>query len=192
MIGLEYDIITSDVLEKSSEIRPDKYVEEISLNKAKSVSNKVKDKAIIISADTVIYFNGKIYEKPKTKEEAFNNLKDFSLNMNTAYTGVTIMDLYKNITLSFTTKVDVYFKKITDEMIKFYVQNEKRIFDTCGYVVLGKASLFIDRIDGDYNSLLGLPISTIFENIIKLGYSIDDFNFIKENDIIITSKLLKK
>ena len=76
MIGLKYEVITSDVAENSSETEPNKYVEELSLNKAKSVSKKIKDKAIIVAADTIIYFNNKKYEKPKTKAEAYNNLKE--------------------------------------------------------------------------------------------------------------------
>ena len=63
MIGLEYDVVTSDVDEESNEQMPDKYVEELSLNKAKSVRNQIKEKAIIVAADTIIYFNGKKYEK---------------------------------------------------------------------------------------------------------------------------------
>ena len=59
MIGLKYDVITSDVPEESNQTEPDKYVEELSLNKAKSVEKQIKDKAIIISADTIIYSNNK-------------------------------------------------------------------------------------------------------------------------------------
>ena len=62
MIGLKYEVITSDIDENSSETEPDKYVEELSLNKAKAVSKKIKDKAIIVAADTIIYFNNKKYE----------------------------------------------------------------------------------------------------------------------------------
>lgn len=82
MIGLKYDVITSDVDEKSNENKPDKYVEELSLNKAKSVCNQINDKAIIIAADTIIYFNNKKYEKPKTKKEAFSNLKELGYSVN--------------------------------------------------------------------------------------------------------------
>lgn len=180
MIGLNYDVITSDMPEYSTEDEPDKYVEELSLNKAKSVCRKINGKAIVIAADTIIYFNNKKYEKPKTKEEAFNNLKELSGNKNTAYTGIAIVDLYKNKTISFYSKVDVYFKNITDEEIGWYVNNESKIFKCCGYVPLGKASIFIDRIDGDYNTLLGISPSTLFEKLKKLGYSISDFEFNKE------------
>ena len=177
MIGLKYEVITSDVEENSKEKEPDKYVEELSLNKAKSVCNQIDGKAIIIAADTIIYFNNKKYEKPKTKEEAFNNMKELSGNKNSAYTGITIIDLYKNKTVTFSSKVDVYFKDISEEEINWYVNNEKKILKCCGYVPEGKASLFIDKIEGDYNTLLGISPSIVFEKLKELGYSISDFEF---------------
>lgn len=180
MIGLKYEVVVSDIEEDSNEIKPDKYVEELSLNKAKSVANKINDKAIIIAADTIIYYDNKKYEKPKTKEEVYNNLKELSGNKNSAYTGITIIDLYKNKTMTFSSKTDVYFKNITDEEIDWYINNEPKIFKCCGYVPTGKASVFIDKIDGDYNTLLGISPSILFEKLKELGYSINDFEFEKE------------
>lgn len=176
MIGLKYEVITSKVEENSSKEEPDKYVEELSLNKAKSVCEQIDGKAIIIAADTIIYFNNKKYEKPKTKEEAFNNLKELSGNKNSAYTGITIIDLYKNKTETFSSKVDVYLREISDEEINWYVNNEKKIFKCCGYVPEGKASIFIDKIEGDYNTLLGISPSIVFEKLKEFGYSINDFD----------------
>ena len=175
MLGLKYEVLTSKVEEKSNKKEPDKYVEELSLNKAKSVCSQVKGKAVIIAADTIIYFNNKKYEKPKTRKEALNNIKELSGNKNTAYTGITIKDLYKNKTITFSSKVDVYFKNITDEEASWYVNNEKRILNCCGYVPSGKAALFIDRIDGDFYTLLGISPSIVLEKLKELGYSINDF-----------------
>lgn len=177
MIGLKYEVVTSDVDECSDEIEPDKYVEELSLKKAQAVSKQISSKAIIIAADTIIYSNDKRYEKPKMKEEAYSNLKELSGNKNSAYTGITIMDLYKKKTISFSSKVDVYFKNISESEINWYVNNEDKIFKCCGYVPLGKAAIFIDRIDGDYNTLFGISPSVLFEKLKELGYSITDFEF---------------
>ena len=175
MIGLKYEVITSDVEENSKEDKPDKYVEELSLNKAKSVCNQIRDKAIIITADTIIYCDNKKYEKPKTKREAFDMLKELSGNKNSAYTGITIIDLYQNKTITCSSKVDIYLKNISDEEINWYVENESRILTCCGYVPLGKAAMFIDKVDGDYYTLLGISPSIIWEKLKELGYQIDDF-----------------
>lgn len=179
MIGLKYDVITSDVPEESNQTEPDKYVEELSLNKAKSVKKQIKDKAIIISADTIIYSNNKIYEKPKSKEEAYSNLKELSNNKCTAYTGITLIDLYKEKVICSSSKVNVYFNEIKDEEAEWYVNNEEKIFKCCGFVPLGKAALFINRIEGDYNTLLGISPSIVYNKLKKLGYSFNDFDFEK-------------
>ncbi len=177
MIGLKYEVITSNVDEKTTEKEPDKYVEDLSLNKAKSVCSQINNKAIIIAADTIIYFKNKKYEKPKTKKEVFNNLKELSGNKNFAYTGITIMDLYKDKTITFSSKVEVYLRAISDDEITWYINNEKKIFNCCGYVPTGKASIFIDKINGDYNTLLGISPNIIFKKLKELGYSINDFEF---------------
>ncbi len=177
MIGLKYEVMTSNVDERSNEKEPDKYVEKLSLNKAKSVCDQIKDKAIIISADTVMYLENKIYEKPRTKEEAFNNLKELSGKRHFAYTGITIIDLYQEKTITFSSKVEIYLKEISDDEIDWYIKNEEKIFKSCGYVLLGKASIFIDKINGDYNTLFGISPSVVFGKLKELGYSLDDFEF---------------
>ena len=181
MIGLKYDVITSDVPEESNQTEPDKYVEELSLNKAKSVKKQIKDKAIIISADTIIYSNNKIYEKPKSKEEAYSNLKELSNNKCTAYTGITLIDLYKEKVICSSSKVNVYFNEIKDEEAEWYVNNEEKIFKCCGFVPLGKAALFINRIEGDYNTLLGISPSIVYNKLKELGYSVNDLAFEKSS-----------
>lgn len=181
MIGLKYDVITSDVPEESNQTEPDKYVEELSLNKAKSVKKQIKDKAIIISADTIIYSNNKIYEKPKSKEEAYSNLKELSNNKCTAYTGITLIDLYKEKVICSSSKVNVYFNEIKDEEADWYVNNEEKIFKCCGFVPLGKAALFINKIEGDYNTLLGISPSIVYNKLKELGYSVNDLAFEKSS-----------
>ena len=75
MIGLKYEVMKSLVKEDSKATEPNEYVKELSMNKANSVASQIKEKALIVAADTVIYMDGKIYEKPTSKEEAFQNLK---------------------------------------------------------------------------------------------------------------------
>lgn len=174
MLGIDYKVVTSKVEEKSTSKDPYTYVEELSLNKALSVKDQLNYKALIIACDTVVSFNSHIYEKPKSKEEAYNNLKQFSNNKNTVITGITIFDLYKNKTITFSESTDVYLKDIPDEDIKWYIDNEEKVLKVCGYAPLGKASLFIKKIDGDFYNLIGLPISRTFEEVKNLGYSLDD------------------
>lgn len=179
MIGLKYEVITSLVDENSTKEDPYEYVEELSKGKAESVTEQINEKAIIISADTIVYFNGKKYEKPKTKEEVFKNMKDMSNKVNKIITGITIKDLYKDKTITFSSSTDVKFRELTDEEINWYVEGEKRIFKCCGYVPLGKAAIFLDSVNGDYNTMFGISPSLVFSKLKELGYSISNFEFVE-------------
>lgn len=177
-LGIKFNVVTSNVEEKSLKTEPHEYVEELSKNKANSVSSQIRKKAIIIAADTIIYMDGKIYEKPKSKEEAYENIKEMSGNLTYAITGVTILDLYQNKEICFSDTAKVYIKKITDEDIKWYVENEENILNYAGYAMLGKMALFLDKIEGDFNTLFGISPSKIYDKLKELGYSISDFEHI--------------
>ncbi|HJJ12427.1 MAG TPA: Maf family nucleotide pyrophosphatase [Clostridiaceae bacterium] len=174
-IGLKYEVIKSLVEEKSDSTDPSEYVKDLSKDKANSVASQINEKAIIISADSIIYMNGKIYEKPKSKEEAYQNLKEMSGKITYAVTGVTIKDLYKNEEICFADVAEVHLKEIDDEDIKWYVENEKDILNRCGYAILGKASIFLKKVNGDYNTLFGISPSKMYDKLKELGYKISDF-----------------
>lgn len=172
---LKYEVIKSLEEEQSTAKDPDRYVTDLSKTKADSVAKQLEGEGIIIAADSVICMNNKIYEKPKSKEEAFNNLKEMSGNVTYAVTGVTIKDLYQNKEISFVDTTEVWVKKINEQDIKWYVENESYILDRCGYSALGMFDIFLDKIVGDYNNLFGISISSVYEKLQELGYKISDF-----------------
>ena len=174
-IGLKYEVIKSLVEEKSDSTDPSEYVKDLSKDKANSVASQINEKAIIIAADSIIYMNGKIYEKPKNKEEAYQNLKEMSGKITYAVTGVAIKDLYKNREVCFSDTAEVHIKEISEEDIKWYVENEKHILNRCGYAILGKASIFLKKVNGDYNTLFGISPSKMYDKLKDLGYKISDF-----------------
>ena len=110
-IGWKYEVVKSLVEEKSESTNPSEYVKDLSRDKANSVAGQINKKAIIVSADTVIYMDGKIYEKPKSKEEAYQNMKEMSGKCTFAITGVTIKDLYQDKEICFSDTAEVYIKK---------------------------------------------------------------------------------
>ncbi|MGN1013093.1 MAG: nucleoside triphosphate pyrophosphatase [Clostridia bacterium] len=174
-LNIKYDIITSDIEERSQSSDPKLYVEELSRNKALSVSSKVDDnKALIIAADTIIYKDGKKYEKPKTIEEVIANLKELSGAKNQGITGVTIFDTSNGNSKTFSCTTDVYFKTISEEDIMWYVSHEKDLLKKAGYSLEGTMSLFLEKIDGDYYNVLGLPLGMLYSKINEMGYSLKD------------------
>ena len=175
-MGLKYKVIKSNIAESSMQIEPDKYVMELSLNKANAVESIVREKSLIIACDSIIYMNNKKYEKPKTKAQAFNNIIEMKGKSTHAYTGVTIIDTYKNKTITYFDKAELILRNdINKEEIQWYVDNEENILERCGYTLLGKGIIFIDKVIGDYNTIFGISASSLIKHINKLGYSIKDF-----------------
>ena len=175
-LNIKYDVIVSDKEEVANDSDPRKYVEELSKIKANCVSEKIEDNdVIIIAADSIIYKDGKIYQKPKSVKEAMENLKEFSNSKNQGITGVTIIDKsnMKNITFSCVT--DVYFKKICNEDINWYVEHEKDLLNKAGYSLEGIISLFVEKIEGDFYNVLGLPLGMLYTKLNELGYKLKDF-----------------
>ena len=179
MAGLFCEQIPSSGDPKIPFNTPDEYVEKLSLAKAEDVSNKV-DTGIIIGSDTIGYLDGKVFEKPKNREEAYKNFRELSGKVNYAVTGVTIIDKYQNKTITFSEKVKVFFNELTDDEINWYIDNEENIYNCAGYSLETCASLFVSKIEGDYKAIIGLPICRIYEELKKLGYSIRDFSTVKE------------
>ena len=174
-LGLKYEVVKSLVEESSLNTDPCEYVKDLSRDKANSVAGQVKEKAVIIAADSIIYMDGKIYEKPQNKEEAFENMKKMSGKLTYAITGVTIKDLYQDKEICFSDTTKVYLKEMSDEEIRWYVENEKDLLNRGGYAIQGKASIFLDKVIGDYNTLFGISPSKVYDELKKLGYKISDF-----------------
>lgn len=177
LIGIKYQVITSNIKEESKYKSPSKYVMDLSRQKGLAVKNKVDNNSLIIASDTIIYMNGKTYEKPKTLKEAANNIKEMIGKTTYAYTGVTIIDKSCEKIITYYDKASLKLRNdITNEEIQWYINNENDILDKCGYSILGKGIIFVDKVIGDYNVIFGLSASSLIKHINKLGYKISDFD----------------
>ena len=176
-LNIKYDIVTSDIDEVSTAKDPCKYVEELSLNKAEAVAKKVGNgNFLVIAADSIIYKDGKKYQKPKSIEEAKENLRQLSGVKNQGITGVTNIDTSKGKRKNYSCVTEVYFKNISEEDILWYVEHEDNLLKKAGYSLEGTMSLFLEKLDGDYYNVLGLPLGKLYTNINDLGYSLKDLN----------------
>lgn len=114
---------------------------------------------IVIAADTAIIYDNKIYGKPKDKQDAKHMLKTFSNNTHFVVTGVCIISNKCNI--SFSSINEVTFYDVDDKEIDEYLCFDEYKDKAGSYAIQGKASVFIKKINGDYNSIVGLPIGEI-------------------------------
>lgn len=174
--GLRFEVVISDEEENiNKELSPELYTSELALLKAVSVAKKVEDAdAVIISADTVVYFGNEILEKPKDEEDAFLMLKKLSGKIHQVYTGICVMRKKDALTVTKSVKTDVKFKELSDNTIKRYLDTKEYCDKAGGYGIQSKGALLVEKIDGDYNNVVGLPLSAL-SDVLKDEFNIDMF-----------------
>ena len=133
-------------------------VEALALRKAQAVEKKHTD-SIIITADTVVVLNDKIYGKAKDAQDAFEMLKELSGHTHQVMTSMCLMYQDKNITL--TSITDVEFYELKDQDIQNYIETGEAYDKAGAYGIQDLGSLFIKKIDGDYYTVMGLPVALL-------------------------------
>jgi len=126
----------------------------------------------VLGADTLVVFNDKIYGKPESQEQAFEFLKEFQGKTHTIITSLVLYNGKKHTTSSRTCKTQVTFAPMTDEEIQWYVDTGEWHGAAGGYRIQSLASCFIEKIDGSYSCVIGLPIFELYDILKEQGYSI--------------------
>lgn len=166
-IGVKFRICVSDADEDCDISDPELIVKHLSAKKASYVFNKNPD-AIVIAADTVVYLEGEgIMGKPENDEDAYRMISKLSGRVNEVYTGVTVAD--RTGAETFAVKTNVYFKTLTEAEIREYVASGECSDKAGAYAIQGRACVFIDRIEGDYFNVVGLPLSPLYDILKRKG-----------------------
>lgn len=137
-------------------------IEAIALRKALSVKDYFPGD-ILIAADTVIVHNGEVLGKPKDETDAFNMLKKLSGNTHQVITGVCLMS--ENLTDVFSVITNVSLYPMSDQEIDYYVASGESMGRSGSYAIQGGMSLFVRDIQGDINSVVGLPITEVYRRL---------------------------
>ncbi|MCH7322241.1 Maf family protein [Solibacillus sp. MA9] len=167
MLGVPFTIVTSNVEETSVEaLTVEDYVEGVALLKTRDIAAKCPDKCII-GADTIVVFNDQILHKPTSHEEAVAHLKQLRGNRHMVMTAVAIV-LADGTEHTIVEKTSVLFKEVSDEMIEAYVQTKDPFDKAGGYGIQTSGALLVDKIEGDYNNVVGLPIASLVQKLLTL------------------------
>ena len=163
-----FKVIDSKLDESKVKIdKPSKYCKKLAQLKARKIAqNHTND--IIIGADTIVYLKKKILGKPKDYNEAFNMLKKLSGQTHTVYTGVSILSINQNLNINFSKKTNVTFYEISDNQIDWYITNNNPYDKAGSYGIQDGSQLFVKSINGNYENVIGLPISKIYRYFIEL------------------------
>tara|TARA_B100001113_G_scaffold186114_1_gene152492 strand:+ start:256 stop:843 length:588 start_codon:yes stop_codon:yes gene_type:complete len=163
-IGIRFKIISSLVNEHSNlSCSPNKFAEYWSIEKTKKVSEIFKD-YITIGADTIVCIDNEILGKPKNKKDSIKMLKKLSGNTHKVITGVSIACYKENIFKTFSETTEVVVRNISNNQINYYVNNYKTLDKAGSYGIQDFFSIWIEKINGCYYNVMGLPVSKFYYN----------------------------
>ncbi len=186
-IGLEFEICPAKGEEIITKSIPNEVVMELSRQKAQEVASMVvtfgeenKDittpsDILVIGADTVVAYDGRILGKPKDEADAKRMLSMLAGNTHSVFTGVTLVLIDKSGRageLVFYEKTDVTMHPMTETEIERYVATGEPLDKAGAYGIQGNCAIYIEKITGDYNNVVGLPIARIYQELKKIGIDI--------------------
>ena len=164
--NIEFKIIPSPYVEDHS--RTDfsyDFIENLAYNKAKAVVPLVNEQSLIVGADTIVVLDGKILGKPDGYDGAFEMLKNLSGKTHHVVTAIVVMDSDTQNYKKQSTTSEVTFENLTDEQIKYYIDNFKP-FDKAGsYGIQEMPKGYIKSYTGDLENIIGISSKTLLEMI---------------------------
>lgn len=152
---------------------PSETVESLAFQKAQSVAKTAADGEIVLGADTVVVYDGKILGKPHDRRDAENMLHLLSGKTHEVYTGVCLADR-NGVLNSFSACTKVTFYPLSDEEIARYVDSGEPMDKAGSYGIQGKGCYLVEGIDGDYFNVVGLPAA-------RTARALNTFNIFQQN-----------
>lgn len=177
-LGLEFEVITSDADERSSQTDPELLVEALAKRKGEAVKEKLigegvdLDDTLIIACDTVVHFEGNILGKPHDRQDAERMLRSLSDRAHCVSSGLYLYYGGRSCVDHKTTSVS--FAKLSDSEIQSYLDTDEPYDKAGAYAIQGRASVFIEGFTGDYYNVVGLPMRKLYE-MVKEGFGIELF-----------------
>lgn len=174
-MGFNFKVLTADI----EEISDKKEISEMILDIAEKKLDKIAKENVnefVLAADTVVELEGRIFGKPKSREEAESFLKILSGRTHKVITAYVFKNISKNIVIKDVVISKVKFYDLDDEIIKWYLDTSEP-FDKAGaYGIQGQGRALVERIEGDYFAIMGFPVSNFLKNLRKNGYKISQID----------------
>ena len=166
-LGLDFEVHTKEVDESFPEhLKAEQIPLYLCEKKANAFDRELQDNTIVITADTIVWVNGQVLNKPEDFNDAVRMLKLLSGSMHEVYTGVCLRS--KTKTRSFYALTKVYFKELSDQEIRYYIETCKP-YDKAGAYGAQEwvGYVAIDKIEGTYFNVMGLPLRELYEELLK-------------------------
>lgn len=171
-LNLDFKVIPSNFEETFLDIPPSELVCYLARNKALEVRSRINSDNIIIAADTVVFKDGIIIGKPKSRDEAFKILNQLSGSKHNVVTGICVVFGKEAAIFEDFEDTEVYFKDLSDEEINDYINTGEPMDKAGGYGIQGLGGMFVKKIIGCYFNVVGLPIYKLNLMLRDLGVNI--------------------
>jgi septum formation protein len=169
MTGLKFRVDESDYEELPVPgLKPNELAKFHARQKARDVARRHRN-AIVIAADTIVVLQGSLYGKPWDRAQAGEMLKALSGKAHSVITGFTIIDTADSRELSGSVETKVFFKKLSTDEIKAYVRSGEPLDKAGAYGIQGLGSILVNKIEGDFFNVVGLPLHALAEGLKKFG-----------------------
>lgn len=155
--------------------KPVDYAQKLASFKCNDISKKYTD-YLVIGADTIVVLNDKVMGKPKNKDDAINMLKILSGNTHKVITAVSIQCTHNNINHSFHEDTKVTFRKIPSEYIYTYTDSPSPYDKAGSYGIQDWSAIFVDKINGCYDNVVGFPLSRFVFELKKIGINLNEIS----------------
>jgi septum formation protein len=171
-IGLQFEVEPTDYDEETtSASEPHEIARELSLGKARTAAQKHRN-VLIIAADTFVVLGDRILGKPHTNGEAREMLRALNGQTHSVITGFTVLDTETGKVLSKSVETRVCMRRSTLKEIESYVRTKEPLDKAGGYAIQGRGAVLVERIEGDYSNVVGLPLSALAESLKEFGVNV--------------------
>ncbi len=171
-IGLQFEVEPSNFDEDIAPgSEPHEMAKKLSLGKARAAARKHRN-ALIIAADTFVVIGDRILGKPHTDSQAREMLRALNDQAHSVVTGFTILDTETGKVLSRSVETMVHMRKQTLTEIDSYVRTKEPLDKAGGYAIQGRGAVLVERIEGDYSNVVGLPLSALAESLKEFGIKV--------------------
>lgn len=171
-LGLDFQVVVCNQEEKTPPgLEPFEVVELLAKMKANTVSESLSD-GIVIGADTVVVWRGQVLGKPSSAQEAEEMLSKLQGNAHEVYTGVALVDAVSRRCEVGHEITRVIFRPVEMDEIQRYIATGEPMDKAGAYAVQGIGAVFIERIEGCYTNVVGLPLARLAKMLKQFGYSV--------------------
>ena len=168
-MGVKFEVRVPDADETGIYGSPDEVVKTLAVRKADKVFCAQDE--VIVSADTVVFIDGRILNKPSGYSEAFRMLEFLSGRRHEVFTGVCVRTHGGKI-FTDVCRTNVFFRKLGKDEIDEYIKTGEASDKAGSYAIQGRGALFVEKIEGDYNNVVGLPLVNLAGLLKKAGVKI--------------------